>query len=228
MVSLLIRKNTSPKCPLCNKFIKLDLNEAPDRKMDEHITSGCVRHTLDLEKTKRKKEKAKAPKCGLPSCKNKEGYELVRCKLCHRSFCLTHRHAEDHRCPRLGFEKKRREVSSREKIRLAHQKRLKEVTNPKGADKIPNERQFYLEVEAKKNKIKQKTICFDKNWTIGKCIDVACEAMGIENRNNDPQAEKTHFIGKKNKAMFPFDIPLYLLVPALSPGDTVFLGSALA
>jgi len=46
----------------------------------------------------------------------------------------------------------------------------------------------------------------------GKCIDVACEAMGIENRNNDPQAEKTHFIGKKNKAMFPFDIPLYLLV----------------
>eukprot|EP00467_Chlorarachnion_reptans_P013726 CAMPEP_0114514664 /NCGR_PEP_ID=MMETSP0109-20121206/16282_1 /TAXON_ID=29199 /ORGANISM="Chlorarachnion reptans, Strain CCCM449" /LENGTH=222 /DNA_ID=CAMNT_0001694735 /DNA_START=182 /DNA_END=850 /DNA_ORIENTATION=+ len=215
-------KNTSPKCPLCGKFIKLNLDEPPDRKMDAHINSGCVLHVLDSTKDKRR-NKSPGPKCGLSRCKNEERYELVRCKLCRVEYCLEHRHPSDHSCSRIDIEKKRKEVSARERTRLAQSRLLKEVTKPKGTEKIPKERRFYVEVEAK---TKAKTVCFDSNWTIGKCIDVACERLGIENNNNDPKAPKVVFTGKRNNATFPFDIPINLLEPALVPGDTLKLGVA--
>eukprot|EP00469_Lotharella_globosa_P002973 CAMPEP_0167796888 /NCGR_PEP_ID=MMETSP0111_2-20121227/15322_1 /TAXON_ID=91324 /ORGANISM="Lotharella globosa, Strain CCCM811" /LENGTH=218 /DNA_ID=CAMNT_0007690879 /DNA_START=126 /DNA_END=782 /DNA_ORIENTATION=+ len=215
-------KNTTPKCPICGKFIRLDLNEAPDRKMDQHITSGCTLHVWDKAKSRQHKKK-ETPRCALPGCRNKEGYELVRCKFCHRSFCLTHRHAEDHRCPRLEAKTKRYRPSEAERQRRSQAAQLKAVTKPKGSEKIPQERRFYVEVESKKG---GATVCFDKTWTIGKCVDVACERLGVDNRNNDPSFPKTHLTSKKSGAVFPFDIPIHLLVPALSPGDTVILGPA--
>mmetsp|Transcript_4971 Transcript_4971/g.11952 ORF Transcript_4971/g.11952 Transcript_4971/m.11952 type:complete len:187 (-) Transcript_4971:756-1316(-) len=128
-------KNTSPKCPLCGKFIKLNLDEPPDRKMDAHINSGCVLHVLDSTKDKRR-NKSPGPKCGLSRCKNEERYELVRCKLCRVEYCLEHRHPSDHSCSRIDIEKKRKEVSARERTRLAQSRLLKEVTKPKGTEKV--------------------------------------------------------------------------------------------
>lgn len=218
-------RNKAPNCPICGKLIRVALNEPPDAKVNAHITSGCRLHVLDLGSAAKQ---STSQQCALPGCKNKEKFELVRCKFCHRRFCLTHRHAEDHRCPRLEAKNRgHRQISARERARRQQSAQVRELLHPRGSHKVPEAFRFYVEVQLSASGGKTKTVCFNRKWTVGKCVDVACDALGHENKNNDPSAKKTYLFGKKNGAQFPFDVPIELLAPALSAGDTLILGHSL-
>jgi len=100
----------------------------------------------------------------------------------------------------------------------------------KGDDRVPEADRFYLEVEypsvtenGARPKISHQCFWFNKKWTIGRILDIVCDAAGIENRNHIPSAKHLHLISRRNDAIFPSDIPLALLEPALMSGDSVSL-----
>lgn len=80
-----------PVCPLCNKPVPVNRGELPDIKVGEHIDNDCQ---SDPAKAKRK---IYTNKCSMKGCKQKE---LVRvsCDQCHSTYCLKHRHQQDHNC----------------------------------------------------------------------------------------------------------------------------------
>ena len=70
-------------------------------------------------------------------------------------------------------------------------------------------------------KVKPKRLFFNKALTIGKIIDEICKAYPkLQNRNNQPGAEKL-LLGHNLNSVFPAEIPIHLLDPELSNGDTV-------
>jgi hypothetical protein len=63
--------------------------------VEQHIANGCQGSELDDSKAEKKKTK-----CNFKNCKKTESIPII-CKTCSKTFCLTHRHAEDHKCEAL-------------------------------------------------------------------------------------------------------------------------------
>ncbi len=60
----------------------------------------------------------------------------------------------------------------------------------KGNDSVPPEKRFYLEiVYPMESKVQPKLMFFNANATVGKVLDKAADAGGIENKNNQMNAE---------------------------------------
>lgn len=99
-----------------------------------------------------------------------------------------------------------------------------------GNENIKEENRIYFEVIfpttdifGKPLAMPVRNIWFDKNWTIGRVIDDICDRSSLENRNNEKNAKKLNLFSKRNQAQFPYDIPIELLAPELSSGDSVLI-----
>lgn len=80
-----------PQCPICGLYLRKKLNELPDVVVSEHIANGCKGNELS------EKKQQKTNRCNFKGCKKSEHVPII-CKSCSKTYCLSHRHAEDHKC----------------------------------------------------------------------------------------------------------------------------------
>eukprot|EP00163_Fabomonas_tropica_P002507 TRINITY_DN1191_c0_g1_i1.p1 TRINITY_DN1191_c0_g1~~TRINITY_DN1191_c0_g1_i1.p1 ORF type:complete len:387 (+),score=79.50 TRINITY_DN1191_c0_g1_i1:1130-2290(+) len=100
----------APQCPLCQKYLAMDLTQTYDAIVDAHISSGC-------QDVKAKKLRVHA--CAVPGCKKKEMVP-VTCAHCHLNYCLTHRQTLDHNCEQIKKNHQaQREAKQRQAGRVA-------------------------------------------------------------------------------------------------------------
>jgi len=77
-----------PVCPLCSAPVPYDRGTLPDLAVSAHIDQDCKQKA---------KEKVYSNRCNKAKCKKKELIKIV-CDACKLTFCLTHRHPNDHSC----------------------------------------------------------------------------------------------------------------------------------
>ena len=198
--------NTLPQCVLCNQFVRVGADQSPDVVMEYHIMSGCKSWVLD---TTNVGKMAAIRTCVFPRCKKHELVPIV-CSLCHANFCIKHRDPIDHKC--VAFENKissttapvsklipaasvKPIASKASDIVRASQNRLpphlrlmqmkaRAIGQVDEIDRVCYE----IEPAPALTSKKPQAINFSKKWTVGKCIDVACNLLGIPNGNNESQA----------------------------------------
>ncbi|RWS02900.1 AN1-type zinc finger protein 1-like protein [Dinothrombium tinctorium] len=159
-----------------------------------------------------KKEKdnrsAQWAKCSFCLSKIKLELEVTHCELCHKPFCLNHRHPEGHKC--VSTEKRPAEEVSKCEKKIE----VKKADPLKGAKGAKNES---LAKKVALMKMKQtakgvSSIPFEERlyfkWTIGKCVDWLSNEMCINHR----QATAKLNLFKSDKS-FSYDIRLKELEP---------------
>jgi len=80
-----------PVCPLCNTPVPSKRGEQPDIAVSEHIDRDCQADPAIA------KRKIYTNKCSVKGCKLKEVIRIT-CNVCQKSYCLKHRHPNDHKC----------------------------------------------------------------------------------------------------------------------------------
>ncbi|GIY20816.1 AN1-type zinc finger protein 2B [Caerostris extrusa] len=80
-----------PVCPLCNNPVPSKRGEQPDIAVSQHIDRDCQADPAIA------KRKIYTNKCGVKGCKQKEVIRIT-CDICHKDYCLKHRHPTDHKC----------------------------------------------------------------------------------------------------------------------------------
>ncbi|GBM70752.1 AN1-type zinc finger protein 2B [Araneus ventricosus] len=80
-----------PVCPLCNNPVPSKRGEQPDIAVSQHIDRDCQADPAIA------KRKIYTNKCNVKGCKQKEVIRIT-CDICHKSYCLKHRHPADHKC----------------------------------------------------------------------------------------------------------------------------------
>jgi len=245
------KKGTMPQCPVCGQFVKVTAGQNADAIVNQHILQNCK--SLVMESTTEAKQKEKKLKeCGLKGCHNPDGYDTIVCSGCQKKFCLTHRLPDSHDCSHRtpATKHKGNSANSRllEKLKDKTKPRPEKKTVTKhsassaavqrirvglkavGDAKVKQEDRFYLEVEYPEVDpvgvalhVKPSSHWFDKNWTVGKIIDVICKHANIENRNHEQNSKKLIILSKRGGLELPYDIPLGLLDPTLVTGDTIVL-----
>jgi len=177
-------------------------------------------------------------------CKNTEVVPFI-CNKCQLNFCVTHRFPQDHTCEKLQTEENSgKSLINYAELRNAVRDRInnlmKQVASQKptakkvdmmkmkskavGSDSVPPEKRFYLEiVYPMDSKIQPKLMFFSVGTTIGKVLDKAADAGGIENRNNQMNAEKLYLISLKSGKPLETSISLEDCGEVLKSGDSVLL-----
>ena len=102
-----------------------------------------------------------------------------------------------------------------------------------GDERIPVEERWYLSVDAsalrphRPRKPGPLPCAFvSRQWTVGRCIDALCEAVGVDNENHLDGRPKIGLGCErtlKGGVLLPNDLALHLLSPAVMNGDTVQL-----
>jgi len=239
-----------PQCPVCGKFVKVTVGQLPDAIVNQHILQGCKGLLMETASEAKQKERT-LKHCGWKTCQNLEGYDVVECTKCHQKYCLTHRLPESHECANVTHgpvktkgnaaasrlldklkdkSKSRPDDKKKAKPVNAAAQRMRVGLKAVGDERVKVDDRFYLEVEYPEVDpsgmalhVKPSSHWFDKNWTVGKIIDLICKHADIENRNNEQDAKKLIIISKRGGNELPYDIPLKLLDPELVTGDTIQL-----
>jgi len=227
-------------CPLCNQIIHLNKDEDVNRKVDEHISQGCPKEEISGSKV--------LHHCSFPKCKNTEVMPVL-CPKCSQNFCVAHRHAEDHKCTALNNNsitaaafKEARELRAQQKKQVQQRiddlitqhkdvkptakkvQMIKMKTKAIGNASVPQDNRFYLEViYPLESKSQPKLFFFSPGTTVGKVLDVAADAGGIENRNNQANAQKLCLVSLKTGQPLPTSLELKDLGEILQSGDSVLL-----
>jgi len=211
-----------------------------DRKVSQHIESGCKQFVVDP-----KKEKIAA--CSFAKCKALSA--PCECNLCHRFFCPQHRLADDHLCPKgsTGQKKasqprggglfnpfraklnednnKKKKSNGKKQKKLDPAKariRMKQVAV--GNKNISSKDRFYVEVHFGKSlKKKPLTMFFNKKKTVGRILDEICDERKIKNKNHIASARQLVLVCVRTGGELPSDVQLYLMEPQFMSGDTVLL-----
>jgi len=233
--------NVLPICPICQKYVLIKSGESVDRKVSQHIESGCKQYVVDP-----KKEKIKA--CSFAKCKSLTA--PCECNLCHKFFCAQHRLADDHLCPKGSTGQKKpnqkrggtlfnpfrakmnddnnnnkKKSSGKKKKKMDPAKariRMKQVAV--GNKNILSKDRFYVEVQFSKSlKKKPVTMFFNKKKTVGRILDEICDERNIKNKNHIASARQLVLVCVRTGGELPSDIHLYLMEPQFMSGDTVLL-----
>jgi len=224
-----------PQCPICSQIVHIKEGEDPNRKVDEHIAQGCPKELDNNQKYFR---------CSFARCKGTEVVPMI-CDKCKLNFCVPHRLPQDHECEKLVEETQNKGSSTnyaqlrkaiRERIgNLMKQVASKKPTSKKvdimkmkssatGNQNVPVEKRFYLEiVYPMESKIQPKLMFFNNNNTIGKVLDIAADAGGIENRNNKANSDKLCLVSLKNGHPLDTSLKLEDCGEVLLSGDSVLL-----
>lgn len=170
-------------CRKCNNIL------IHEDSQQEHLDSNCL---IGVHKHKKSE-------CDKSNCRNKT---FIDCKYCLGTYCILHRHAEDHDCNSLSKDK---ECSAMKKIKIQLPQvpmstamlKKKSKRNPMlelmklkskatGDPKIPTNNRIYFTIILKKDYPQKKDVImyFPKEWTIGRIIDKVALMNGIPNSNN--------------------------------------------
>eukprot|EP01083_Nonionella_stella_P024299 67160_1 len=220
--------NVLPKCPMCNKYVLIKSGESVDRKVMQHIDSGCTQYTVD-----RKKEKIAA--CAYSKCKATRA--PCECKHCHKFFCPQHRLADDHLCQHAGQKKNIRFNPFKAKINKKPNKknkkykamdpsksRLRMKAVAKGNKNIESKDRFYVEINFSKTlKKKALTMFFNRRKTVGRILDEICDERNIKNKNHIASARQLVLLCVRTGGVLPCDVELRLMEPEFQSGDTILL-----
>lgn len=88
-----------PVCPLCDKPVPTAKGVSPDTTVSAHIDRDCK-----SDPAVAKRNKVYTNRCTVKKCKQKEMMKVV-CDQCKQSYCLKHRHPEDHECQDAAVRK---------------------------------------------------------------------------------------------------------------------------
>jgi hypothetical protein len=84
----------SMACPICGKSIKMNRADDPNIEWDRHFTTSCDHKPPTSTSTNNR--------CAAPNCSTTLGpSNQIKCSLCNRQVCLSHRSAEAHKCKEL-------------------------------------------------------------------------------------------------------------------------------
>ncbi|KAJ3170650.1 AN1-type zinc finger protein 1 [Geranomyces variabilis] len=150
---------------------------------------------------------SKKTPCALEGCSRAELWS-AKCRDCHRTFCLGHRHPPDHECPALAeFRHLQREKEQAVQNLRAQFKPpatavfkakksspMVELMKLKGTatgDKaVPLEsRVFFRVLFPRESNQASQPLFFHKDWTVGRAIDAIANHGKIINRNNEASPE---------------------------------------
>ncbi|KAJ3182435.1 AN1-type zinc finger protein 1 [Geranomyces variabilis] len=150
---------------------------------------------------------SKKTPCALEGCTRAELWS-AKCRNCHLTFCLGHRHPPDHECSalaesrRLQREKEQavKDLRAQFKAPAAAVSKTKksspvvELMKLKGTatgDKaVPLESRVYFRVHfPRESNLGSQPMYFHKDWTIGRAIDAIANYGKIINRNNEASPE---------------------------------------
>jgi len=136
--------NVMPLCPVCNRYIKIEMSVPTDKTIDEHISSKCQAHVfVEVDKSTAPRPAHKI--CSLKGCRNVENTDTVSCSKCRRKFCLKHRLPFDHACEPYLAEQRRQSGSSRSDAPSRISSLLQRIASNKDQrDKEQKERQARL------------------------------------------------------------------------------------
>lgn len=81
-----------PVCPLCDSPVPTAKGVSPDTTVSAHIDRDCK-----SDPAVAKRNKVYTNRCSVKKCKQKEMMK-VNCDQCKQSYCLKHRHPQDHEC----------------------------------------------------------------------------------------------------------------------------------
>jgi predicted nucleic acid binding AN1-type Zn finger protein len=83
----------SVACPICGKSIKMNRNDDPNIEWNRHFATTCD-HTPPT---------AQPPnRCAAANCTTVLGpSNQIKCNICHRQVCLSHRATDAHQCKEL-------------------------------------------------------------------------------------------------------------------------------
>ncbi|KAL5466983.1 hypothetical protein EMCRGX_G031148 [Ephydatia muelleri] len=177
--------------------------------------------------------------CSLPGCGRKEIAE-IKCTLCSHTFCLHHRHQEDHGCPVLkgamespslitpapkkleegkaNARKGAKSESCASKVAL-----MKMKMNAQGASSIPQEDRIYYHVTLPEgDSLLTAALFFSKEWSVGKAVDFIAHKYNLRNENNVVTSKKLLLFAPDGRAFALQDVFLSLLDIAPS-GSTLML-----
>jgi predicted nucleic acid binding AN1-type Zn finger protein len=86
----------SMACPICGKSIKMNRADDPNIEWDRHFTTSCD------HKPPSTAQQQPTTRCAAPNCSTTLGpSNQIKCNLCNRQVCLSHRSTEAHKCKEL-------------------------------------------------------------------------------------------------------------------------------
>ncbi|KAI9229759.1 MAG: hypothetical protein DHS80DRAFT_29556 [Piptocephalis tieghemiana] len=150
------------------------------RTPEAHACPGLETKTLGSSSSMKQEQPLRQP-CQLTTCKERV-LTLSRCPKCHQSFCLSHRHPEEHQCPNMvssslsssttvsSFTKPIRTFQPKKSSSKVELMRLK--MNAKGDNRIPQESRVYARIIIpSRPQIKELQVYFPQSWPLGKWVD---------------------------------------------------------
>jgi len=199
------------------------------------MNRGCPKEIQPDEEARKK------TRCSLKRCKKSDPLPFI-CSSCHHQFCIQHRNPIDHECisvvnnslknvPAKPPKQRSRSIfqflmkQENSKKPTAQIVSLQKMKNRAIGDvNIPPEKRFYLEIVYPLNsKVQPKLMFFSSTATVGRILDIVAKEGKIDNRNNQPDAEKLHLISLKSGEPFPYSAELGSLLPKLKSGESLLL-----
>ncbi|KAI8916276.1 AN1-type zinc finger protein 1 [Gorgonomyces haynaldii] len=180
------------KCRECNK------NYCPlHRFPDKHHCILKETKILGLDTNIGKQE------CALESCKTVD-ILLSQCRVCLKTYCLSHRHPPDHGCETKTVSKPKIEQKQiKQKKPLTPQVQLMKLKlSAQGDQGIPSQHRAYFLLMSSPEK--QEKLFFDQRWTVGRLVDYLAKKYGILNTNNAQDLEKLGLYKHENGQRLPF------------------------
>ncbi|KAK3085382.1 hypothetical protein FSP39_002491, partial [Pinctada imbricata] len=164
--------------------------------------------------------------CDFTECDRRELMQVI-CQHCHRNFCLTHRHQQDHSCPNIEVKETpvyktaehvqkiidsknqipkktpTRKKQSKTAAKVALMKMKMKATGDKG---IPQEDRVFLEVYLPLGGgVKSKPLFFSKTWSVGRVIDSAADKSSLTNTNNTASEKKLRLFSADDGHKYQID-----------------------
>ena len=162
-------------------------------------TQACSEAALKIEKIRYN--------CSTSGCDKSELVAVV-CPFCKLNFCLQHRHPQDHDCQHVDDKKHKmiktsqlvdnilknaekasqsgkkpiKNMSAKAKATAARVSLMRIKQKAVGDEGLPQEQRIYLRIQHPP--LSELCIFLDKEWSVGKSIDVIADKLKVENKNN--------------------------------------------
>lgn len=185
--------------------------------------------------------------CDLEGCQNRELTPVV-CEKCNKNFCLSHRHAQDHRCKVLQAQKvetsnisktaqhvnqilaskpaKPRKSRGSKSSKTAAKVALMKMKLAAVGESTPEEEKVFLQILLPSNcGTASEPMFFSKTWSIGRVIDSIADRLKLKNENNLLNSKKLRLFSAEDGDIFTTDSNLESLVneESLFSGSSVIL-----
>ncbi|KAL0204971.1 hypothetical protein P9112_000278 [Eukaryota sp. TZLM1-RC] len=162
------------KCDFCHSSFCARHLSPSTHSCPNAPTPGCSNNTQPPDKPTTSINTAKCHSCKktfMPSL-------LVKCSKCFYSYCLTHRHSDQHKCrkeappPRSVFH-----LPGRNSSKMAKRRRKNAAT---GDVEVELGERVYVDVLGVEGfNIEPKMFFFKNSFSIGRVLDIICDNLGI-------------------------------------------------